>query len=141
MTEPAKHSVSVAGVIVNDEGQVLLIRRRDNGHWEPPGGILGLDESITEGLHREVQEETGLMVDAEALTGVYKNMRIGVVALVFRCQVLGGSLQTNAEVTEFRWVAPGALPEIMSPAFSVRVTDALTERYPTVRAHDGEQLV
>ncbi|GAA3371865.1 hypothetical protein GCM10017744_101140 [Streptomyces antimycoticus] len=28
--------VSVAGVIVDDAGRALLIKRRDNGKWEPP---------------------------------------------------------------------------------------------------------
>lgn len=56
------HSVSVAGVVVNDRGEVLLIQRRDNGHWEPPGGVLEFGESIRDGLRREVREETGLDV-------------------------------------------------------------------------------
>ena len=72
-----RHSVSVAAAIVNDDGQVLAVRRRDNGHWEPPGGVLELDETIQEGLVREVKEETCLQVEPEALTGVYKNMRRG----------------------------------------------------------------
>src|SRR5690606_35518597 len=33
------HSVSVAGVIVDDSDRALLIQRRDNGQWEPPGGV------------------------------------------------------------------------------------------------------
>jgi hypothetical protein len=36
MTEDHRYSVSVAGVIVDDEGRALIIQRRDNGHWEPP---------------------------------------------------------------------------------------------------------
>src|SRR3954453_18044884 len=84
-----KHSVSVAAAIIDDEGRFLAIRRADNGAWEPPGGVLELDESIEAGLVREVEEETGLRVEPVALTGVYKNMRRGVIALVFRCR-LGG---------------------------------------------------
>ena len=80
--EAAHHSVSVAGVVIDENGRTLVIQRRDNGHWEPPGGILERDESIIEGLLREVREETGLIVEPVALTGVYKNMRLGVVALV-----------------------------------------------------------
>jgi 8-oxo-dGTP diphosphatase len=38
-----KHSVSVAGVVIDEDERVLLIQRRDNGHWEPPGGVLELD--------------------------------------------------------------------------------------------------
>ena len=87
-----RHSVSVAAVITNDRGQALLIQRRDNNQWEPPGGSLELDESIEDGLRRETREETGLAVEPVALTGVYKNMSRGIVALVFRCKVAGGQL-------------------------------------------------
>src|SRR4051794_30773934 len=78
-----RHSVSVAAAIRNGDGHFLAIRRADDGAWQPPGGILELDESIEAGLTREVEEETGVRVEPLALTGVYKNMRRGVIALVF----------------------------------------------------------
>jgi len=40
-------------------------------------GVLELDESPTDGVAREVLEETGIKVQADRLTGVYKNMRLG----------------------------------------------------------------
>ena len=47
------HSVSVAGVIVDDEGRALLIQRRDNGRWEPPGGVMEPGETVPEALWRK----------------------------------------------------------------------------------------
>ena len=44
-----------------------MTQRRDNGHWEPPGGVLELDESILDGARREVREETGLHIEPERL--------------------------------------------------------------------------
>ena len=105
-TLPARHSVSVAGVVTDEHGRALLIRRRDNLQWEPPGGVLELDEPIEAGLCREVREETGLAVEPVALTGVYKNMARGIVALVFRCRILAGHLTTNEEVSGFQWATP-----------------------------------
>jgi len=102
----ARHSVSVAGVLTDDQGRALLIRRRDTLHWEPPGGVLELEEDIEAGLRREVREETGLTVQPVALTGVYKNMVRGIVALVFRCEVLNGQLTLNDEVSGFQWATP-----------------------------------
>lgn len=75
-------------------------------HWEPPGGVLELDESIEAGLRREVREETGLTVEPVALTGVYKNMARGIFALVFRCNMICGHLTLNDEVPEFQWATP-----------------------------------
>ena len=82
MPATPKHSVSVAGIVVRDDGRVLVIKRDDNGHWEAPGGVLELDESFEAGVRREVLEETGLEVAVDRLTGVYKNLAHGIVAPV-----------------------------------------------------------
>jgi 8-oxo-dGTP diphosphatase len=81
MPDQYVHSVSIAGVVVDEAGRVLVVQRRDNGRWEPPGGILERDETFEEGVVREVAEETGITVGVERLTGVYKNMTRGIVAL------------------------------------------------------------
>lgn len=139
---PGQHSVSVAGVIVDDQHRALLIRRRDNQHWEPPGGILEREESIQEGVCREVREETGLSVTPLNLSGVYKNMSRGIVSLVFRCQVLNGELTTNDEVSDFRWATREEVASLVDEAFAVRVLDALEEHTaPAVRQHDGVHLI
>jgi len=142
MADSPRHSVSVAAVVVDDHNRVLLIRRRDNGHWEPPGGVLELDEEVVDGLRREVAEETGIQVEPVALTGVYKNMARGIVALVFRCRQLAGLATTADETAEFRWVARGEVLDLADPAYAIRVLDALDSASPpAVRAHDGVRLV
>ena len=119
-THPARHSVSVAGVITDDHGRALLIQRADNHRWEPPGGVLELGESITDGLRREVREETGLDVEPIALTGVYKNMTRGIVALVFRCKITGGDLTTTDEASAFRWATDNQIANLMDPAYAAK---------------------
>ena len=138
----ALHSVSVAAVIVDDTGRSLLIRRRDNERWEPPGGVLELGEDITTGLRREAREETGLDVEPVALTGVYKNMKRGIVALVFRCKPTGGHLTLNDEVSEFRWATPAEVTATVDDAYSIRITDALADvQPPAIRQHDGRHVI
>lgn len=142
MADSPRHSVSVAAVVVDDHDRALLIRRRDNGHWEPPGGVLELDEDIIEGLRREVAEETGLQVEPSALTGVYKNMTRGIVALVFRCRHTGGRASTASETAEIRWATREEVTDLADPAYAVRILDALgCATPPAVRAHDGARLV
>ena len=51
-----------SGIVTNQYGHVLLIQRDDSLTWAPPGGILEHGELPTEGVVREVREETGLMV-------------------------------------------------------------------------------
>lgn len=132
-----RHSVSVAAAIVDDQGRILAIRRRDNSQWEPPGGVLEVEESIHEGLIREVREETGLEVQPGPLTGVYKNVKRGIVALVFRCSAPTGTPSPTPEAAEVRWLHPADIREHMDEAYAVRVLDALDTTQPAIRAHDG----
>lgn len=140
MADTPKHSVSVAGIVVRDDGRILVIQRRDNSHWEPPGGVLELGETFEHGVSREVAEETGIAVEVERLTGAYKNLTRGIVALVFRCRPTGGESTTTDESRRVAWLTPDEVREHMDPAYAVRVLDALTDT-PAARAHDGVQLV
>jgi 8-oxo-dGTP diphosphatase len=45
--------------------------------------------------------ETGLDVEPDRLTGVYKNMVRGIVALVSRCKITGGQMSPTAETAAF----------------------------------------
>ncbi|CAM5444672.1 hypothetical protein SVIOM342S_08927 [Streptomyces violaceorubidus] len=103
------HSVSVAGVVVREDGRLLAIRRADNGTWELPGGVLELNETPEAGVAREVWEETGIHVEVDELTGVYKNTTRGIVALVFRCKPSGGTERTSSESTAVSWLTPDDL--------------------------------
>jgi len=134
------HSVSVAGVVINDRNEVLVIKRRDNGQWEPPGGILELDETFEQGVQREVLEETGVSVTVDRLTGVYKNMTRGIVALVFRCTPIAGVPISTPEATAVQWASLSTVTAAMDPAYTVRITDAF-EPNVHARAHDGIDLI
>ena len=136
MTDLPRHSVSVAGVVFDQHDRVLAIRRRDNGQWQPPGGVLELGETFEEGVRREVLEETGVHVQVERLTGVYKHMKMGVVALVFRCVPTGGAPHATDESHEARWLAVPVALKSMPPTFAVRVEDALLP-IARARTHDG----
>jgi ADP-ribose pyrophosphatase YjhB (NUDIX family) len=137
-----KHSISVAGIIIDDDGRALLIRRRDNAHWEPPGGVLELGERIADGLRRELREETGLTAEPVSLTGVYKNMNRGIIALVFRCRIIEGSLATNPEVTAFHWASKDEVTDMVSETFAIRIHDAFHYGgQVAIREHDGISLI
>lgn len=142
-TAERPHSVSVAGVIVDGHGRALLIQRRDNGQWEPPGGVLEAGETVPEALRREVFEETGVKItDSAALTGVYKNMTGLIVSLVFRCEAEAGTPTTGDETYALRWATRDEVSELADEAYAIRVLDALDAvSPPAVRAHDGVKLV
>ncbi|MFE1957539.1 NUDIX hydrolase [Streptomyces sp. NPDC059479] len=135
--------MSVAGVIVDQQGRALLIKRRDNGHWEPPGGVVEAGETLPDALQREVLEETGIKIALPAsLTGVYKNMTGLIVSLVFRCEAADGTPSTGEETCALRWVTREEVTELADEAYAIRVLDALDAASPpAVRAHDGVKLI
>lgn len=55
-------SVGLSCLIVNENEEILLERRTDNGLYCIPGGGIDLYETVEEGLRREVKEETGLVL-------------------------------------------------------------------------------
>ncbi|WP_051829727.1 MULTISPECIES: NUDIX hydrolase [Streptomyces] len=139
---PPLHSVSVAGVVAREDGRVLAIRPADNGAWELPGGVLELDEAIEDGVRREVHEETGIKVGVERLTGVYKNVSRGIVALVFRCRPESGAARLSDEAAEVDWLTPAEVSDRMAEVYVVRVLDALRDDMaPSIRSHDGRHLL
>jgi 8-oxo-dGTP diphosphatase len=140
MPDQRVHSVSVAGVVVDEAGRVLVIQRHDNGRWEPPGGILERDETFEQGVLREVREETGLDVEVERLTGVYKNMSRGIVALVYRCHAVAGQTRPSRESVQVRWATPQEVESLMTEAYAIRIRDAMRTRVAS-RAHDGLALI
>ena len=76
------------------------------------------------------------------MTGAYKNMARGIVALVFRCKITGGELEATDEATGFRWVGERDICELAAEAYAIRVLDALQmNAAPAVRHHDGTHLL
>ncbi|MFP5072769.1 NUDIX hydrolase [Pseudonocardia nantongensis] len=135
------HSVAVVGVVVAADGLVLATRRRDDGRWEPPGGILEAGERFEDGVRREVHEETGLTVRVERLTGVYKNLLSDVVVLAYRCAPRAGTPGPQIETSAVEWITAEEAMRRMPPVFAARITDALAGGPPASRSHDGHDLV
>lgn len=56
----------VVGVILAEDGRILLTRRPEHlhmgGRWEFPGGKIEIGESAEQALIRELEEEVGLLV-------------------------------------------------------------------------------
>lgn len=136
-----RHSVSVGAAVVRDDQRVLAIKRQDNGAWVQPGGVVELDEGPCDAVIREVLEETGVEVEPERLTGVYKNMNRGVVSLVFLCRPTGGTAHRTDEASEVAWLSLAEVRERMEEAFAIRLIDAFSQDGPFVRVHDGTKLI
>jgi ADP-ribose pyrophosphatase YjhB (NUDIX family) len=72
---PRAHDVLPAAfaAVRNSVGQLLLVRRIDDGNWELPGGRIEVGESVNEAVIREVAEESGITIALTGLAGVYSD--------------------------------------------------------------------
>jgi 8-oxo-dGTP pyrophosphatase MutT (NUDIX family) len=127
-------------IVVNDQGEILLIRRTDNGNWAVPGGGMDLGESITETAVRETREETGITCQITGLIGIYTNPHHVIVytsngevrqefSIVFTAQPVGGELRPSSESSEPQWVSPDVIPGLqMHPSMRQRIRHYLDKR-------------
>lgn len=96
-------------VIVDEAGDVLLVRRTDDDTWVMPAGGLELGESIRDALVREVREETGLVVESATPIALYTGPQYWftnaygghhqMFAVVFRVDRWSGSLLARTDET------------------------------------------
>jgi len=101
----AKSVRCVGGILHDQEGRLLLIRRANDpgrGLWSLPGGRVEPGETDNEALVREMREETGLVVRPGALVGHVVRGRYAIHD--YTCTVAGGALQAGDDAAEARWV-------------------------------------
>jgi 8-oxo-dGTP diphosphatase len=123
---PPRFRVGVFAIIERD-GLYLLAHRNEIDWWNLIGGGLEYDETLEQGLVREVAEEVGATIEILRLVGVYSKPRKREIVLTFLCQLAQGSPEptTSEEVTEARWFTPADLPENFLPKHRQRLEDAL----------------
>jgi 8-oxo-dGTP pyrophosphatase MutT (NUDIX family) len=127
-------------IVVNDQGEILLIRRTDNGNWAVPGGGMDLGESITQTAVREAQEETGITCQITGLVGIYTSPRHVIrytsngeirqeFSIVFTGRPVGGQLRPSSESSEPQWVSPEIIMRLpMHPSMRQRIQHYLDKR-------------
>src|ERR1700722_8589630 len=102
------------GAVILEKARVLLVKRAHpplEAKWSIPGGGLEVGEMVRDAAIREVREETGLIVEAGDLLGVYdrvlrnaeQRVQYHYVLIDFLCRPAGGELQAGADATEVRW--------------------------------------
>jgi 8-oxo-dGTP diphosphatase len=103
--------LAVKSLIINDRGELLLIKRRDNdvhcpSHWEIPGGRLNPGEDPEQGLKRETKEETGLDIEIKHPIRVHHFIREDnqkITMITFFCKPISNSIKLSEEHTEHEW--------------------------------------
>ncbi|MEQ8758005.1 NUDIX hydrolase [Coleofasciculus sp. G1-WW12-02] len=112
-----RHPVLGTSIIpVLPDGQIVLIRRRDNGKWGLPGGMVDWGQDIPTTVRRELAEETGLeLLAIRRLVGIYsapdRDPRVHSVCVVVEAEVQGTmQIQDMWEITEVQAFERSAIP-------------------------------
>jgi 8-oxo-dGTP pyrophosphatase MutT (NUDIX family) len=123
---------AASAVVVDENGRLLLARRRDNTLWTIPGGAMEPGESIVDTAVREVEEETGVQVEVRGLVGIYSNPRHVVeyadgevrqqFSVCFAARPISGVPGPSDETSEVRYVEPHKLEQLdIHPSIRLRI--------------------
>jgi NAD+ diphosphatase len=109
-------SAAVVGVLIDEQGRLLVARRANEpakGTLDLPGGFVEGGESLDEALRRELMEETGALVSVErwlfSLPNFYRfsGMDVPTTDSFFLCRLCPGQqLHAADDVAALRWKRP-----------------------------------
>src|SRR5215472_1070089 len=114
--------IGVGSIIIADDRVVLVKRAHPpiQGQWSIPGGVLEVGELVREAAVREAREETGLIVEAGELLGVFdrvlrdaqKRVQYHYVLIDFLCRPVGGEFLAASDAAEVSWFTREELPAL-----------------------------
>jgi ADP-ribose pyrophosphatase YjhB (NUDIX family) len=131
---------SVNVVVVNDAGEILMIRRSDNDNWAVPGGAIDLGESVAQAAIRETREESGIECGITGLVGIYSDPKHVILytsngearqefSILLTARPISGQPTPSDESTEVRWVSLSAARELtMDRSMRIRINDYLDRK-------------
>lgn len=124
-------SVGVRAIVVNDQGQVLLVRHSYGRAWYLPGGGVDKKEHLPDALARELIEELNLKITGGiSLLGTYGNFfeHKSDYTSVFIVKSFELSPVLNNEIETWQFFDTGKLPEGVSPGTKRRIQEYLGQR-------------
>ena len=99
--------IAIGGLIIHGN-EILLVKRRDEpdrNKWAIPGGKLELNETLEDGLKREMLEETGLTVEVGKLTGISEIIthNFHYVIMDYRCVSVTGIESAGSDAVDLKY--------------------------------------
>ena len=115
-----RNPVPAAGVILERDGEVLLVKRRyapRAGAWCLPAGFMESGETPEHCAVRELEEETGIEARLTGLFGVYAGFddpRTRAILILYTAERVGGRLVAGDDAVEARWFKRAKLPRAIA---------------------------
>lgn len=101
-----------AALLLNPDGQTLLVRKRDTAAFMQPGGKIEVHELPVHALARELEEELGLVIDpAQAsFLGQFSAPAANEPGFVVQAEIfqltIDAEVSPAAEIEEVIWIDP-----------------------------------
>nr|WP_319776148.1 NUDIX hydrolase [uncultured Sphaerochaeta sp.] len=103
------------------EGKILLVKEAADGKWSMPGGWADVGDKPSEVAERETKEESGYIVKAQKIVGVFDANRSGrplelfhAFKIIFLCEFVGGEAKASDETLDVGFFPLDNLPELSS---------------------------
>jgi 8-oxo-dGTP pyrophosphatase MutT (NUDIX family) len=113
--------IGVKGLIFDNLGNCLVLKRASNGNWDLPGGRMQIGEDQEDTLNRELQEEIGVAFEGKHLMMTPSAIRfntprgeVGMIFSLFVCEASSAfTPQLSEEHCEFGWYSPEDASEML----------------------------
>ena len=124
------NTIGSRAIVINPDGQILLVKHTYQPHWYLPGGGVKKGESAKAALLRELKEEVGLVVNLEELIlfGIYHHIYMGVndYPIIYVVKNYKMTSSSSGEIEEIAWFDYDDLPAMVSPGTKRRITEYFT---------------
>ena len=130
---------AVAAAIFNDDGEVLLQKRKDVNKWCIISGHVEFGETIEAAILREIEEETNIKAAIVRFIGVYsspgsqtytyKDRTVQYITSYFEARLTNAITPnfSNNETQELKFFKPGNIPDDLALINDNWLTDALNK--------------
>jgi 8-oxo-dGTP pyrophosphatase MutT (NUDIX family) len=115
----------VAGVVIGEDGKVLLVRHRYMTGWQLPGGGVDRAEPPEQAIRRELGEEVGLTGGIVTFLGLYTRGAGWATNVVALYRVTGGTIafRPSLEIRQICFAEPEAPPSDTTAATLRRLAE------------------
>lgn len=130
-----KCSKPCVGVFLIRNNSVLLIKRAIEpfkGFWDIPGGFLEAGEHPATGAIRELQEETGLIIEPIEILDIfmdeYGSEQEDTLNICYIANVVGGVPKAGSDATDMKWFSLDSLPDKIAFKWQNKALELLKNR-------------
>ncbi len=110
-----KFLVGTTGIVFNENNEILLFKHSYRSHaWSLPGGYLMAHEHPSEGLEREIKEESGLVVSMDTPIKIRTDRESARLEICYTGVIIGGEFVQTHEVVEHGFFAQDKMPLLRS---------------------------